>query len=221
MFLHMWARSLRPLTLEVLDVDAHLSFPSFTGHMQRPWRHVPGEPATPGGPHTDLHPAAEPGRPVRRGDLQQGAAALLQCHRCLRGLAGPTVAAAGADVARCPHHCLWVEQWSRLNHVGAFVFGRPSEEKPSVRLTTRLQRPLPVGVQRERHRRVWCQQHGMDPDYPSEEGGWRHSSPSGSSCWSHQSPDFLSASLLSSGSTAECRWLSEPTGPGDGAAHLL
>lgn len=94
------SRGARP-SLKASELDlSTLSSP------QRPRRRFPRQPAPPGGPHPGLHPPAEPGRPLRCGDLQQGAAAVLQCHRRVRGLPGTQVASAGADVARHPQRSL-------------------------------------------------------------------------------------------------------------------
>lgn len=132
--------------------------------LQCPWRRVPGQPAAPWGPHPGLHPAAGPERAVCRGDLQQGAAAVLQLHRGLRGLSGPEVTAAGAHVAGSSQRCLWVGPGSNAHKKKNLL------PVAYCLLVSRLQRPLPVGVQWERRGCVWCEYHGVDPDHSSEEG---------------------------------------------------
>lgn len=75
--------------------------PGWLHALQRPRGLCPGQPAAPRGPHPGLHIPAGPGCVVCRGDILQGAAAMLLSHRRLCGLAGPPLAPAGADVAGC------------------------------------------------------------------------------------------------------------------------
>lgn len=71
---------------------------------------------------------------------------MLQHHRRVRGLPGPQVAPAGADVARQPQRSLWVRTCKHALVLRQALTGAS--------LLSRLQRSLPVGVQRERRGRV-------------------------------------------------------------------
>lgn len=112
---------------------------------QCPWWHVCGQPPPPWGPHPSLYPPAGPGCSLCCGDFQQRAAAVLQLHWSIRGLAGPEVASAGADVASCAHRCLWVKELMLIYRKRQKVL-KIEADYESCFLFSRLQRSLPVSV---------------------------------------------------------------------------